>query len=97
MTGFVDRDEREIGIDRAGDRLAYIVMSYGLLVVVAWRSLVAGEAAWDLMGLVLLGGAVGTAYRLINGAVTRTWLAVAAVSVVAAAVVAALMVLGARL
>jgi hypothetical protein len=96
MNRFTERDEREIGIDRAADRLAYIVMSYGLLLIVAWRSLAFGEASWDLLGLVLLGGVVGTIYRLVNGAVSQAWLALAGVSVVVGLVVAALVVLGTR-
>jgi hypothetical protein len=96
MSLIADRDEREISIDRAADRLAYIVMSYGLLLIVAWRSLAHGEGAWDLMGLVVLGGVVGTAYRVVTGAVTRSWLALAAVSFVAGVAVAVLVVLGTR-
>ena len=54
MTSLVPRDEREARIDLAADRLAYLVVSYGLLVAVAYRSLVRGDAAWDLLGLVVL-------------------------------------------
>jgi hypothetical protein len=33
------RDEREVSVDSAADRLGYVVLSFGLLAVVAYRSL----------------------------------------------------------
>lgn len=67
------RDERELTVDHAADRLSYLVLSFGLLVVVAWRSLALGEASWDLLALVLLGGLAGTAYRIRERAASRRW------------------------
>jgi len=90
MNAMPARDERERAIDHAADRLAYLVLSFGLLAVVAWRSLARGEAAWDLLALVVLGGAVGTAYRATRGVAGRRWLGAAAASVVVGLVVAAL-------
>ena len=48
-------DEREVSIDRAADRLAYVVLSFGLLMVIAYRSFVEGVGSWELLGLVVLG------------------------------------------
>ncbi len=97
MKSVLVRDEREASIDRAGDRLAYLAISYGLLLAVAYRSFVDHEASWDLLGLVLLGGIVGSAYRLWRGVWTRgaamvlgvTLLVSVAVAVVVAMVVRA--------
>ena len=66
------RDERESAIDAAADRVAYLVVSFGLLAVVAARSYVAHEASWDLLGLVVLGGLVGTAVRTERRVVRRS-------------------------
>lgn len=71
MDRLMRRDEREASVDRAADRLAYIVVSLGLLAIVAYRSLVDGVPSWELLALVLLGGAVSAAYRLSQGVVTR--------------------------
>ena len=87
------RDEREAGIDLAADRLSYLVLSYGLLAVVAYRAFALGEASWDLLGLVVLGGLVGTGYRFRGRAVARGWAAVVVATIVVAAVVAAILVL----
>jgi hypothetical protein len=42
MDRLLVRDEREVSVDRAADRLAYVVLSFGLLAVVAYRSFVNG-------------------------------------------------------
>jgi hypothetical protein len=90
------RDEREVSVDRAADRLAYVVLSFGLLAVVAYRSFVEGVASWELLGLVLLGGAVSTAYRLWQGVLTRQAVLVLALTALIALVVGAVVVLGLR-
>jgi len=84
----VRRDEREQSVDQAADRLAYLAISYGLLGLVIWRSLVDHVAAWDLMALVIVGGVVGTAYRLRMGVITGGWLRVAVLTALVALVVA---------
>ena len=89
MTIRVARDEREQAIDLAADRLTFLEVSYGALLIAAYRSLVAGEATWDLLGLVIAGGVVGLAYRLQKGAVSRRWSFVLVVTVAVAAIVAA--------
>ena len=89
-------DEREVSIDRAADRLAYVVLSFGLLMVIAYRSFVEGVASWELLGLVVLGGAVSTGYRLWQGVLTRQAVLILAFTVLIALVVGALVVLGLR-
>ncbi|HSL77598.1 MAG TPA: hypothetical protein VK867_11675 [Candidatus Limnocylindrales bacterium] len=84
------RDEREVAIDQAGDRLAYLVISYGVLVVVAWRSFVEGVATFELLALVVLSGAVGAAYRARHRAFTRDSAIVLGVTILGALVVAVL-------
>ena len=88
MGWLMTRDEREARIDDSADRAAYLVMSYGLLGIVAYRSFVDRAASWDLLGLVVIGGAVGTIARLRHRALTGRWLAVALGSVLIAAILA---------
>ena len=96
MTTLVPRDERETRIDLAADRIAYLVVSYGLLLVVAYRSFVNGDAAWDLIGLVILGGIVGLGYRARQGVASGRWTLMLLVTLGSAAIVAALVTLVAR-
>jgi hypothetical protein len=92
MKHFVGRDELTAGL--AGDRFAYIVLSFGLLGIVAYRSFVEGVASWELLGLVVLSGLVGFAYRVWRGAPRRDTAVVVALAVLAGFAAAALLVTG---
>jgi hypothetical protein len=96
MTTLVPRGERETRIDLAVDRIGYLVVSYGLLLIVAYRSFVNGEAAWDLIGLVILGGIVGFAYRISQGVVSGRWTLMLVATMGIALFVAGLIAIAAR-
>ena len=90
MTSLIDRDEREQSVDLAADRLAFLVVCYGALALAAYRSFALGQEAWDMLGLVVLGGVVGLAYRVQKRVLTGPWTTILIATVVVAAVVAAL-------
>ena len=96
MDRLMSRDERETSVDQAADRLSYLVLSFGLLAIVAYRSMVDREASWDLLGLVVLGGLVGTAYRVRRRVVSQRWELVVVGTAVVALVVAAVVAFAAR-
>lgn len=96
MTSLIPRDEREARVDFAADRVAYLAVSYGLLVSVAYRSFVNGDAAWDLIGLVVLGGIVGLAFRVRQGVMSGRWTLLLAATIAIAFVVAGLLVVAGR-
>jgi hypothetical protein len=96
MNRLLARDERESAIDQAADRLSYLALSFGLLAIVAYRGFVNQEASWDLLGLVILGGIVGTAYRARGRAMDRRWVGVVAVTAAVALVVAAIVAFATR-
>lgn len=93
MGWLMARDEREERVDGFADRLAYLVVSYGLLLIVAYRGLVEGATSWDLLGLVVLGGLAGTAYRIGRRAGSVRWVAVMVVTVLIAALLAGVLAL----
>lgn len=93
MTPLVPRDERELAIDLAADRISYLVLSFGLLAVVVYRSFVNDEQPWDLLALVIAAGAAGTAYRAVRGAASGRWVLVGLLTIAIAAGVAALVAL----
>jgi hypothetical protein len=88
MNHLVIRDEREMGVDLAADRLAGIVLSFGILVIVAWRAFTQDEASWDLLGLLILSGVVATGYRMTRRATSRRLVSVMAIAAVIGAVAA---------
>lgn len=91
MTDLHMRDERELAVHLAADRLAYLAISIGLLVLAFIRA-IRGESAWDLLALVVLGGLISVAYRIRHRAVDRRSGVLLMVSAVLAAAVAAIAV-----
>jgi hypothetical protein len=81
----VQRDERTAAVENASYRVAYLALSFGLLILTAYRSFVYHESPWDLLMLVIIGGGVGTAYQGFHRVLSKSW----AVGVVLAVVVAA--------
>lgn len=92
MSTTVERDERTIAVENASYRWAYQVMSFGLLAIVAYRGLVLGEDHWELLGLVLLGGIVPTAYQARHHVLGRSWMLLMVVTAVAALAIGAAIV-----
>ena len=88
----VQRDERTIVVENASYRWSYLAISFGLLIVVAYRSLMFHESPWDLLFLVIFAGGLGTAYQAFHHVLTRHWVIVAALTASTAALVAAIFV-----
>lgn len=80
------RDERIVLVETASFRWGYLVLSFGLLALVVYRSLAWRESFWDLLLLVVVGGAVPAAYQGYHEALTSGW----AVRMLAAAVIGAI-------
>jgi len=89
----VDRDERTVSVENAGYRWAYIFLTYGLLLSVAYRGFVRAEQAWDLLALVVLSGGVATLYQGEHRVLSRSWAVMTVAAVVAALLLAATLVL----
>ena len=51
------RDERVTAAESVSYRRGFIVLSFGLLLATIYRSFVTGDASWDLLALVVAGGA----------------------------------------
>lgn len=94
--GQVLKDERTVAVENASYRWAYLVLSYGLLVSTAYRGFVRDEASWDLLGLVLLGGAVSTFYQHSFRVLPRRWVWVSVGAALLAALLAVVIVLTIR-
>jgi hypothetical protein len=93
MTSPLRRGARGAHVDLIADRLAYLVVSYGLLAVVAYRGFTGAGPAWDLLGLVILGGIVGMAYRLARGVLSGRGVAIVLITILIGIVAGAVLVL----
>ena len=85
----VERDERTVAVENASYRWAYLVLTYALLVDVMYRGLVRHEAAWDLLALVIVGGAICTVYQARQKILARGWAMKAVVGACVAGIIAA--------
>lgn len=82
----VIRDERTISIENAGYRLAFMIASFGMLGLAAFRGYVYKQDTWDLLGLVVLSNLFALVYQARFRTVHRRLLYL---SLVAAALAAA--------
>lgn len=87
------RDERTTAVENTSYRFAYLLLSFGVLLSVAWRAFAWKEAGWDLLGLVIVSGFVATFYQGLHQVLTRHWALTALLAVLAAAALAAVIVL----
>jgi len=81
-------DERTVAVENASYRLGYIVMTFGLLLIVVFRGFFYQESNWDLMALVILGSLVTTVYQAVNRTLPRQWFYLGIIMAVIAAAVA---------
>jgi hypothetical protein len=70
----ISRDERTTVVENASYRIAYLVMSFGLLASVAYRGFVLQQSSWDLLALVILGGVTATMYQGNRKVLSRRWI-----------------------
>lgn len=70
----VSRDERTSVVENTSYRIAYLVISFGLLGIVAYRGFVLQQSSWDLLAIVILGGMTATMYQGINKVLSRRWI-----------------------
>jgi len=71
--GSVQRDERTVAVENASYRWGLILLTYALLIDVAYRGLVRQEAAWDLLALVIASAGACTAYQARERILARGW------------------------
>ena len=90
----VHPDERTLAVENASYRGAYSLLTYALLIDVAYRGLFRNEAAWDLMALVIGGGAFCAIYQARQKTLARDWLGKAAIVACLAAVIAGIFAFG---
>lgn len=89
----LERDERTVMVENTSYRWAYLLLSFGLLADVAYRNWVRHEPSWDLLGLVVFGGVVTTAYQGSNRVLGSRWAKSSMMVIAAAAAIALLLVM----
>lgn len=85
----IEKDERTTFIENQSYRYGYIVLNFGILIDIMYRSFRLNEASWDLFGLIFLGGMVTTVYQYRNKIFTKRWIRDILLLIVVSAIVAA--------
>lgn len=88
-----DKDERAVEVEKSSYSLAYRVITFAILIDVVYRSIVLKQAAWDLLGIVILAGLVATLYQTRYKIATRSWVKAISLAVLAGVVVSIAIVL----
>lgn len=89
----IEKDERTIVVENESYRIAYSVISYGILIDIMYRSFFLKEAPWDLFVLIFLGGIVATAYQYKQKIFTHKWIRSILILVVLSALTALIVAL----
>ena len=66
-------DERTDAVVGVGCRLAYLVLSFGVLIMALVRTWAFGQACWDLLGLNFVSNVVGLVYQRAKRAQVIPW------------------------
>lgn len=85
------RDERTEIVENASYRLAYQIMAFGALIVVAYRGFLFQQSLWDLLFLVILSSAVATLYQRNKQVLPQGWKRVVVLIFVVSLILAAIL------
>jgi uncharacterized membrane protein len=67
------RDERYYSVENASYRIGYIILAFGLLVVIIIRSIAFQESSWDLFALLIISGFAATLYQAAHKIISFSW------------------------
>jgi hypothetical protein len=70
------RDERYYAVENASYRIGYMIIIYGLLLLIVFRSIAYHETNWDLFALVIISSFAATIYQITHKTITitRKWI-----------------------
>lgn len=70
------RDERYYAVENASYRIGYMIIIYGLLLLIIFRSIAYHESNWDLFALVIISSFAATIYQIVHKTITvsRRWI-----------------------
>jgi hypothetical protein len=89
----VEKDERTTFVENASYSYGYKFITFALLFDVMYRSFKFNEAPWDLLAIVIISGFVMTIYQYKQKILGRSWIKIAALTIGAAIVTAAVIAL----
>jgi len=67
------RDERFYVIENASYRIGYIILAFGLMLLIFIRSIAFQESNWDLFALVVISSLAATIYQFVHKIISFSW------------------------
>ena len=89
----IEKDERTTFIEHQSYKYGYMVLNFGILINIIYRSLRFNEAPWDLFGLIFLSGLITTAYQYKQRILTIKWMRNILLLVIITAIIAVIVTL----
>jgi hypothetical protein len=86
----IERVDRTLAVQNTSYRLAYVFLSFAVLLDVAFRSFTRHDPAWDLLAIVILAGLLATLYQAIHKVLSVGWIKLVVVTLCVSGIVAAL-------
>jgi hypothetical protein len=85
----IEKDERTTFIENESYKYGYIILNFGILINIIYRSFKLNEAPWDLFGLIFLSGLVTTIHQYKHKIFTKNWIKSILLLVIVTATIAA--------
>lgn len=85
-----NKDERAIFIENVSYKFGYNLITFALFFDVIYRGLILNEAAWDLLGIIIISGLVMTLYQYKQKILDNNWIKTVVISSLIAFIVALL-------
>jgi hypothetical protein len=67
------RDERYYAVENASYRIGYMILAFGLMVLIFIRAIAFNESNWDLFALVIISSFAATIYQLAHKIISFSW------------------------
>lgn len=83
----VEKDERTTYVENQSYRYGYLVLSFGILIDILYRSIQFNEDPWDLFAVIFLGGLITMGHQYRNRILTENWLKAVGLVIVISAIV----------
>lgn len=84
----IDKDERTTFIENQSYKYGYMILNFGILINIIYRSFRLNEAPWDLFGLIFLSGLVTTLHQYKHRIFAKNWMKSILLLVMISAIVA---------
>lgn len=70
----IEKDERTTFIENQSYKYGYMILNFGILINIIYRSFRLNEAPWDLFGLIFLSGLVTTVHQYKHRIFANNWI-----------------------